>query len=183
MHHPEDDTISNPSSNESFESILERNLSRRQILKGGLGAAAVAMFGPSLFDMNKALAGTDSAGLIGFTGISPSTADTVRVPAGYSVKVLYAWGDPVSVGPAFLQDASNSAADQAVQAGMHHDGMHFFPFPKHGAGHSGQYSSDHGLLCVNHEYTDDGLLHPDGMMTWTAEKVSKSKAAHGVSVI
>jgi len=66
---------------------------------------------------------------------------------------------------------------------MHHDGMHFFPFPKHGAGHSGQYSSDHGLLCVNHEYTDDGLLHPDGMMTWTAEKVSKSKAAHGVSVI
>ncbi len=183
MHHPEDDTISNPSSNESFESILERNLSRRQVLKGGLGAAAVAMFGPPLFDMNKALAGTDSAGLIGFTGISPSTADTVRVPAGYSAQVLYRWGDPASAGPAFLQDASNSAADQMVQAGMHHDGMHFFPFPKRGAGRSVQYSSDRGLMCINHEYTDDGLLHPGGMSPWTAEKVAKSKAAHGVSVI
>ena len=37
--------------------------------------------------------------------------------------------------------------------------------------------------CVNHEYTDDGLLHPDGMKTWTAAKVRKSQAAHGVSVI
>ncbi len=183
MHHPEDDKISNPSSNETFESILEVNLTRRQILKGGIGAAAVAMFGPSLFDMNQALAGTHGFAGIGFTGISASTTDTVRVPAGYTAKVLYAWGDPVSAGPAFLRDASNSAADQMVQAGMHHDGMHFFPFPKHGAGRSGQYSSDRGLLCVNHEYTDDGLLHPGGMNPWTAEKVAKSKAAHGVSVI
>ena len=36
---------------------------------------------------------------------------------------------------------------------------------------------------MNHEYADDGLLHSDGMATWTAEKVRKSQAAHGVSVI
>ena len=36
---------------------------------------------------------------------------------------------------------------------------------------------------MNHEYTDDGLLHADGMKTWTAEKVRKAQAAHGVSVI
>ena len=36
---------------------------------------------------------------------------------------------------------------------------------------------------MNHEYTDDGLLHPDGMKTWSAEKVRKAQAAHGVSVI
>jgi secreted PhoX family phosphatase len=36
---------------------------------------------------------------------------------------------------------------------------------------------------MNHEYTDDGLLHPDGLKTWTAEKVRKAQAAHGVSVI
>ncbi len=40
-----------------------------------------------------------------------------------------------------------------------------------------------GLLALNHEYTDDGLLHPDGRKTWSAEKVRKSQAAHGVSVI
>jgi secreted PhoX family phosphatase len=36
---------------------------------------------------------------------------------------------------------------------------------------------------MNHEYTDDGLLHPGGMEPWTAEKVAKSQAAHGVSVV
>ena len=29
--------------------------------------------------------------------------------------------------PAFKPDASNSAAEQEAQMGMHHDGMHFFP--------------------------------------------------------
>ena len=36
---------------------------------------------------------------------------------------------------------------------------------------------------MNHEYVDDGLLHGDGMKTWSAEKVRKSQDAHGVSVI
>jgi secreted PhoX family phosphatase len=57
---------------------------------------------------------------------------------------------------------------------MHHDGLHFYPL----AG-----SSTRGLLVMNHEYTDDGLLHPDGFKTWSAEKVKKAQAAHGVSVI
>ena len=39
------------------------------------------------------------------------------------------------------------------------------------------------LLAVNHEYTDDGLLHPDGMRTWNADKVRKSQAAHGVGIV
>jgi secreted PhoX family phosphatase len=56
---------------------------------------------------------------------------------------------------------------------MHHDGIHFFS----------QDGSQSGLLVMNHEYTDDGLLHPDGMKTWSAEKVRKAQAAHGVSVI
>jgi secreted PhoX family phosphatase len=104
-------------------------------------------------------------------------ADTVVVPAGYTAEVLYAWGDPISAGPGFKPDASNSVEDQMLQAGMHHDGIHFFPLPAGGS------SSSHGLLAVNHEYTDDGLLHPGGMEPWTAEKVRKSQAAHGVSVI
>ena len=56
-----------------------------------------------------------------------STADTVVVPPGYTARVLIAWGDPVSDGPAFAQDASNSAADQAQQWGMHNDGIVYFP--------------------------------------------------------
>jgi secreted PhoX family phosphatase len=87
--------------------------------------------------------------------------------------VLIAWGDPLSKGPAFLPDASNSARDQEKQWGMHNDGLVYFPLN----------GSDHGLLVQNHESTDDELLFPDGTANWDAEKTKKSLAAHGVSVI
>ena len=108
----------------------------------------------------------------GFAPVSTSTADAVRVPQGYTANVLYAWGDSVghqSGSPAFRQDAGNTAAEQALQAGMHHDGIHYFPLPY------GATSSNSGLLVMNHEYTDDGLLHPDGMKTWSANKVRKAR--------
>ena len=53
--------------------------------------------------------------------------------------------------PAWQARRRNTAAEQAVQMGMHHDGIHFFPLDG---------SSTRGLLAMNHEYTDDGLLHP-----------------------
>jgi secreted PhoX family phosphatase len=56
---------------------------------------------------------------------------------------------------------------------MHHDGMHFFPLSQ----------PNQGLLVMNHEYIDEGLLFPDGMKTWSAEKVMKAQNAVGVSVI
>ena len=151
----------------TFSDVLQAHLSRRRLLTSGLAAAGLGWLGPAAW----------AGGPLGFTGVPVSTADTLVVPPGYLAEILYAWGDPISDGPAFKPDASNSVDDQLRQAGMHHDGMHFFPLP------AGQTGSTHGLLAINHEYTDDGLLHPDGMLTWTAEKVRKSQAAHGVSVI
>ncbi|MGV0951408.1 MAG: PhoX family protein [Azonexus sp.] len=139
---------------------------------GALAAAGVPL--PNL----AASAGRASGAIHGFTGIPASTADTVMLPDGYTASLLYAWGDPISDGPHARADAGDDAAAQRQQAGMHHDGMHLFPFFE-----NGKPSSTHGLLCINHEYTDDGLLHRGGMQDWSAEKVAKSKAAHGVSVI
>ena len=51
---------------------------------------------------------------------------------------------------------------------MHHDGIHYFPLPY------GSSNSARGLLVMNHEYTDDGLLHPDGFANWSAEKGAQS---------
>jgi uncharacterized protein len=161
----------NSSSNSTFQEIVSTRLSRRRLLQGGLAAAAVSMLGRAT------LVQAQVPSLLGFTGIPVSTADTVTVPPGYTAEVLYAWGDPTSDGPAFQPDASNSAAEQARQAGMHHDGIHYFPLP------AGSTTSTRGLLAMNHEYTDDGLLHVGGMDPWTAEKVAKSQAAHGLSVI
>jgi len=156
---------------ETLDQVIGRRFSRRAVLKGSLAVAATAFVGTGR------PAGTVAAPLVGFSQVPVSRQDALVVPPGYVAQVVYSWGDPVSAGPKFRNDASNSAADQALQAGMHHDGMHFFPLPK------GSDSSSHGLLAVNHEYTDDGLLHEGGMDSWTAQKVAKAKAAHGVSVV
>jgi len=79
------------------------------------------------------------------------------VAMGYTAQVLIPWGTPLlSSGPAWKNDASNTAAEQAQQIGMHHDGMHFFPSAP-GAARSGS-----GLLVLNHEYVDHTFLSPTG---------------------
>ena len=157
----------------TFDEIVEQRCSRRALMRGGLLTAGLALMRP----LASVAAQVPGRPLLGFEGVPVSTADALVVPRGYVAEVLYAWGDPISTGPAFRPDAGDGAAEQALQAGMHHDGIEFFPLPREGA------SSTHGLLALNHEYTDDGLLHPGGMTPWTAEKVAKAQAAHGVSVV
>ena len=173
---------SNRSSNSSIHEMS--NPARRTLLRGGLGAALGGVLAP-LNSMLPALAAGSLAGcataagagpLLGFKGIPVSGADAIVVPEGYLAQVIAPWGDPVGLpgeNHAFKPDAGNSAAEQETQLGMHHDGIHFFP----------QNGSQSGLLVMNHEYVDDGLLHTDGTQTWSAEKVRKAQAAHGVSVI
>ena len=153
-----DDSVVNASSNPAFSAILEASLDRRGLLKGLGASLALGLAGGTVSQLAQAANAAPTAPLsLGFTGLPFSTDDVVHVPAGYSTQVLYAWGDPVGVPgkqPAFKQDASNSAEEQALQAGMHHDGMAYFPLP------FGSAHSKRGLLAINHEYTDDGLLHP-----------------------
>ena len=108
-----------PSASNSFEDVLAARLSRRDVLAGSLAAAAVALGNAVTPSQARA------ASLLGFKGVPVSTADTVVVPEGHTADVVYAWGDPIADGPAFKPDASNTAAEQALQAGMHHDGMQF----------------------------------------------------------
>jgi len=166
------DRISNDSPNPDFAQVLAINTARRRLLQAGLGGMALSFFELPV------LAAPASRPTLAFKPIAVSVEDAVRLPAGYAAAVLYAWGDPVSDGPAFRADAGNSAAEQAEQAGMHHDGMHFFPLLE-----NGKPSSTRGLMCINHEYTDDGLLHPGGMADWSHDKTLKSQNAHGISVI
>ena len=147
---------------------------RRIVLRGAALAALAPFLGP--LGACAGAGGGAKGSKLGFEGVAASAADRVTVPQGYTATPLLAWGEPVGLAgalPAFADDASNSAADQAVQMGMHHDGMQYYPLD----------GSRRGLLVTNHEYTDDGLLHPGGMTPWTAEKVKKSQAAHGVSVV
>ena len=173
---------SNRSSNPSIHEVSEP--SRRTLLRGGLSGAVSALFAPlagvSLLGSGASHASTAGSPLLGFKSVAVNTADAVTVPPGYSVQVIAAWGEPVGLSgenAAFKFDASNSAAEQETQIGMHHDGIHYFTQTH------AQNGSQSGLLVMNHEYTDDGLLHADGMKTWTAAKVRKAQAAMGVSVL
>jgi secreted PhoX family phosphatase len=164
---------SNRSGNASIHEVSDP--ARRSVLRLSVGAAASALFTPWLAGCATGAASTTGP-RIGFEGIAIGTTDALTVPKGYVAEVIAAWGEPIGVAgnmPAWRNDAGNSAADQEVQMGMHHDGIHFYPLD----------GSRRGLLVMNHEYTDDGLLHTDGQKDWSAEKTRKSQAAHGVAVI
>jgi secreted PhoX family phosphatase len=166
--------------NPPFSAILAARFSRREFIKGSVAGGLAAAF-PLGGGAGAATAtATATPVRIGFTSIPPSSDDALKISPEYTATVLYRWGDPVGLAgnmPAFSMDASNSAADQEAQAGMHHDGMWFHPLPY------GENGSSHGLLAMNHEYLDDGLLHSDGTANWSAEKVRKAQAAVGVSIV
>lgn len=165
--------LSNHSNNPTFADILNLSMDRRTILKGSAGAAMTGMIGAPLV-------GCAGAGRVGFTPVPVNHLNQVTLPEGYSSSVFIPWGTPITGAyPAYLDGGLNSGEDQEQQVGMHHDGMHYFPI---------KGSSQHGMLCVNHEYIDQGAMHAngptriDGVRT-IADEVRKEVAAHGVSVI
>ncbi|MEN9538306.1 MAG: hypothetical protein RLZZ126_541 [Pseudomonadota bacterium] len=168
---------SNQSSTPHIRELI--NQQRRGLLTSGGALTLASALAPLSAVSAAALSGCATMGgtSIGFKGIPPGVGDKLVVAEGYTTTPMAAWGEAVGIPgnmPSFKMDGSNSAAEQAVQMGMHHDGMEYFPL----AG-----SSTHGLLTMNHEYTDDGLLHVGGFANMNADKVKKSQNAHGLSVI
>ena len=177
----------NQSNNKSFEEVLEANLSRRSILKGGVGIGAMTAFGAfgltgcnSSSSDSAASSARVSSATLNFESIAGSLTDAVAVPPGYVAQVLVPWGTPLNAqGSAWLSDGSNTSTDQLNALGMHHDGMHFFPIND---------SATDGLLCINHEYIDQAALHPSGPtvsggVRTVVDEVRKEIYAHGVSVV
>ncbi|MDN3610427.1 PhoX family phosphatase [Vibrio ostreicida] len=169
----------NPSLNKPFEQVLESSLSRRTVLKGGLGLSAMATF--SAFGLSGCQLPDDvSKAELNFDAIAGSLTDAVSVPQGYVAQVLVPWGTPLNAqGQPWKDDGTNTSDDQINALGMHHDGMHFFPL--------NDDSSD-GLLCINHEYIDLDALHPNGPtlvngVRTIVDEVRKEINAHGVSVV
>ena len=200
--HPTNDVTLAESSVPSIRDVIDSvEASRRQFIQGGVSAAALASVGGltlgGLVNTVQAAPVPPSVGFpgIGFDSVPANTralnvslggsatavVDKVTVPAGYTAQVFVSWGDAIMPGgTAFKGDASETAAQQAKQFGMHNDGMHFFPFP----GASGAAANDRGLLCVNNEYTHEDILFTDGQLaSYGIAKTRKSQAAHGVSIV
>lgn len=186
-----DPTRYNTSNNKAFDDVLQANLQRRSILKGGLsmgamtalGALGVAGCNSSSPTKTTAKVADRSQAVLNFNSISGSLTDAVSIPSGYTAQVLVPWGTPLNASAnAWKNDGTNTSGDQLNALGMHHDGMHFFPL--------NQQSTD-GLLCINHEYIDQQALHPN----WDKyaerakdvridiDEIRKEINAHGISVV
>ncbi|KAB8314312.1 PhoX family phosphatase [Tolypothrix campylonemoides VB511288] len=211
--HPKNDVTLNPSGNESILNVIDRiGMNRRRFILTAASASVLTVVGE--VSIGGFLRSVEAAPIppgpgfsgIGFESIPPNLnnpqtglleKDLVSVPPGYKVEVLVAWGDPIMPGGQdWLADASQDAAAQEKQFGMHADAIHYFALQKQ---RSFGRSLNRGLLCVNHEYTHEEVLHPDGLTfipaTATApqsglpgsqvtiQKVRKSQAAHGIAVV
>jgi hypothetical protein len=180
--HDSDDIGSNHCDNPHIEDLIATRVSRRQLLGGAAALAAAGLLPGALLRSAPAAASSTRIRKLRFEAVPTSTADTFTVPKGYRAQVLAPWGTPlVSGAPAFAEDASNTAAEQALQVGFNHDGMHYFPLRPFG--------NTRGLLVINHEYTDASQIYTVAQGSTISndaagkEKVAKALAAHGVSVI
>ena len=110
--------------------------------------------------------------------------ETHHVAEGHDANILIRWGDPVVAGASEFDPMNQTAAKQAKQFGYNNDFVGFLPLPV------GSNGSDHGLLCVNHEYTNPEVMFPGLMrpgakkldLDWmTRELVDIELAAHGAT--
>jgi secreted PhoX family phosphatase len=170
-----DDSLNSVPGNLHFQDVLKKSLTgvhRRTVLRGGIGLAT-SMLLPSLsaFAKTTSLPSLPASGVLGFSPMAKSLLDQVSVPAGYTVKVLHATGDPLSSSVAPYSNAGLESDDWSKRVGDHHDGMHLFYI-----GRNGKVSAtptDKAVIVVNHESSADAhFLHPKGQ---TSDRVTGQK--------
>jgi secreted PhoX family phosphatase len=177
--HDEEDC--NRSANPSLMDILDARLSRRNVLRVGIGTAGAAVFG----SVAGCGGGDDPTPitLAPFTAVAKSVADVVSVPQGYTATVLYALGDPLDAAtPEFRNDGTD--ANYENRAGDHHDGMEYFGLNAAGTARD-VAGSERGILGVNHEALTDQFLHPAGVTSnpRPPAEADKEIPAHGLSFV
>ncbi len=196
LHHADDADL-NPSANPSFNAVLDARLSRRSLLRGGVGTAASALLGGWSL---AACGGSDDPAVpaaaaapapitaLSFTAVAKSVADAVSVPVGYTASIIYALGDPLDTATsAYANDGSDTGFDQ--RSGDHHDGMEYFGLSADGTKRDAA-GSERGLLAINHEATSNRdvrsyFLHASGGTLNPRPKgeADKEIAVHGLSVV
>jgi len=177
-----DDIPRSPENGETIGDVILRRFSRRDIMRGTLGVtAAAALFGPAALAAGRAKA-EERQDRFAFTEISAGNDQDHHLAPGYRAQVLLRWGDPLFPDSPPFNPLAQSADAQAKQFGYNNDYIAFFPLDKSGT---------RGLLCINHEYTNEELMFPGlderqdttGFEKMTAELVDIEMAAHGVSIV
>ena len=121
-----------------------------------------------------------------FEEIEAKVEQNHAVANGYDADILIRWGDPVLPGAPAFDPLAQTADAQSKQFGYNNDFLGYFPMP--GAANP----SAHGLLVVNHEFTNEELMFPGigrqdlrnvAFAKMTPELAAIEMAAHGGAVI
>ncbi|MCP5146283.1 MAG: PhoX family phosphatase [Gammaproteobacteria bacterium] len=157
---------------EPVSTLIARRVARREFL--GLGAAVASM--PWL-----APHAADVTGSLEFTEVPHGADGHHHLPPGFTGRPLLRWGDAVMPGAPHWLPGKPDADAQQTQFGYNNDYLAFIPLPL------GSNSSDHGLLCVNHEYISSSMMWPAEMVPggsgYSAKVVAAEMAAVGFSIM
>lgn len=164
--------------------IIGRRVGRRRVLKGALGVAALGALAGSLGDLRPGRAWA-AAPRFTFSEIAHGVDATHHVAPGYRAEVLIRWGDPVVAGAPAFAPMNQTAEAQETQFGYNNDFVGYLGLP------FGSNNPEHGLLCVNHEYTNEETMFPGlggrqdrkGFPAMTAALVDIEMSAHGGSIV
>ena len=173
---------SNASAGATFQDIAALRFSRRAALKGLLATSALTAVGSALAPLNKAAAATVDSSLK-FAEIPHGYDEKLHVAEGYEAQILLRWGDKVAADAPDFAPGKLTADAQAKQFGYNCDFIAYMPLP------AGSTNSEHGLLFVNHEYTNPHMMFPGfadakaAVEGTTAESTAIELAAHGASVV
>ncbi|MDX1979095.1 MAG: PhoX family phosphatase [Bryobacteraceae bacterium] len=174
----------------TFEQVIKNRFNRRTLLGQAAKAIPVASFAAAMRSTaaETDVAGTASASVrdagsdprLSFTAIPAASRDGFTVATGYRSDVILRWGDPLFNDSPQFDPATMTAAAQAKQFGYNCDWMDFFPLPGHDVA-----NPRHGLLVVNHEYTNPELMFKNygGFNNQTREQTDIELMAHGLSVV
>ncbi|MDF3213226.1 PhoX family phosphatase [Mesorhizobium sp. M7A.F.Ca.CA.001.09.2.1] len=177
----------NASDNRTMGEIIAARFSRRGFLKGSLAVSAIAAtVSPlALISADEARAAEGSA--FTFDELEAGIDDKHHVAPGYDADVLLRWGDPLFADSPDFDPTKQSAEAQAKQFGYNNDYVGYIPVDG---------SAEHGLLVVNHEYTNPHLMFPgivkivekDGKKSAEVAPLSKEQvdvemAAHGGTIV
>ena len=178
-----DDIPTNPNLQCTIGDVINTRYGRRDVLRGMLGVSATAglMGSSALVTPSTAQAEQSSQSRYRFGELTQGNDATHHVAEGYEAEILLRWGDPITAeAPAF--DVMNQTVEaQLQQFGYNNDYTGFLPLDD---------SGNRGLLCVNHEYTNEEMMFPglgrqdsQGFAGMTRELVEIEMAAHGGTVV
>jgi secreted PhoX family phosphatase len=175
-----DDIPTNPNLGRTIGDVINRRYGRRDVLRGALAVSATtALFGATAITAPGRASAQAATSRYDFEELPWGNDVNHHIAPGYRADVLLRWGDPITADAPEFDPMNQSAEAQLKQFGYNNDYVGFV-----------ELEPGRGVLCVNHEYTNEEVMFPglgrqdrDGFQGMTKEIVDIEMAAHGGTIV